>query len=65
MTVDKRELEGIKREMQELADHIANNADELDDCLDSDVVSGLLRELADGKPAAFLIDDFGLNVEGA
>lgn len=54
--MDERELEGIKREMEKLAEHLEGFGDEID----TDVVAGILRELAAGHTAETIIKEYGL-----
>lgn len=54
--MDERELEGIKREMEKLAEHLEGFGDELD----TEVVAAILRELAAGHTTEAIIEEYGL-----
>jgi len=58
-----RELEGLKEEMDALADHFEENGDLLDGTLDSDQVVCILRDLAKGHTAESIIERHGFDVE--
>ncbi len=53
---ERMELEGIKREMAKLAEHL----DTIDVDLDSEVVADVLTELSEGHTADAIIDRYGL-----
>lgn len=55
---EKLELEGLKCEMEKLADHLA--ALEGDEFMDPDAVGEMLRCLLNGEMASSIIEDFGL-----
>ncbi len=54
--MEGRELEGMRSEMEKLAEHLEGFGDELD----TEVVAGILRELAAGHTAAAIIVEYGL-----
>lgn len=53
---EERELEGLKREIEELAECLQNMGDDLD----SSAVADMLGELVRGATARKIIDEFGL-----
>lgn len=53
---EERELEGLKREMEKLAQHLEADIGDLE----SEVVSGILFSLLEGKTATSIIGEFGL-----
>lgn len=52
------ELEWLEKAMDELAVHL----EELDEDIDSDVVSGILRSLLAGHEPGQIIEDYGLEL---
>lgn len=62
---EERELEGLKREMEKLAQHLEADVGDLE----SEVVSGILRLLLEGFTATHIIKEFALvsesNTEGS
>jgi hypothetical protein len=54
--MDERELNGMKDEMEKLAEHLENLGDELD----TEVVASMLRLLVHGHTAAAIIEEYGL-----
>ena len=53
---EERELEGLKREMEKLADCLNDMGDDLD----SAAVGDMLKSLINGATAETIIEDFGL-----
>lgn len=53
---EEKELEGLKREMEALAECLSNMGDDID----SDAVADILHCLVRGDTARSIIDDFGL-----
>lgn len=51
-----RELEGLKREMDKLAQHLEADVGDIE----SEVVSGILHKLSEGETATSIINEFGL-----
>jgi hypothetical protein len=58
-----RELEGLKEQMEAIADHFEENGDLLDGTLDSDAVVCILRSLLQGATAEATIERYGFEVE--
>ena len=59
----EKELEGLKREMTAVADHLENNEDVLEGAVDTDTAYCILRSLLQGATAATIIEGLGLQVE--
>lgn len=57
---EERELEGLRREIEALADCL----DDLGDDLDSTAVAGILRGLLNGETADAIIADYALTDPG-
>jgi hypothetical protein len=58
----ERELEGLKREMEKVADHLEDNEDVLDGAVNTDTAYSILRSLLMGKTAEVIIKGYGLEV---
>jgi hypothetical protein len=56
----ERELQGMKWEMEKLADCL----EELGDDLDSEALAGILRALVSGETAQHIIADYALTEAG-
>lgn len=60
---EQMELEGMKREMEALADHFEEHGEQLDGTVDSDSVVGILRSLLQGARADTIIEGYGFEVD--
>lgn len=58
-----KELEGLKEELESLAEHFEINGEQLDGTVDSDMVVFILKGLANGRTAENIIERYGLDVE--
>lgn len=57
---EEKELEGLKREMLDLAELLENLGDELD----TEVVASILRQLTEGRTATQVADEYALMDDG-
>ena len=57
---EEKELAGLRREMEKLADHLDTDLGDLE----SEVVGNILRRLLEGAMATTIISEFGLISEG-
>lgn len=60
---EEKELEGLKLEMEKLADHFEENGEQLDGTVDSDSIVGILRSLLQGARAETIIEGYGFEVD--
>ncbi len=58
-----KELEGLKEQMNAVADHLEDNEDILYDAVDGECAVGILRSLLKGATAETIIEGYGLEVE--
>lgn len=58
-----RELEGIKEQMDLLAEHLEAYGEILDGTLDADLFVCILRGISNGQTAESIIEKYGLDVE--
>lgn len=58
-----KELEGLREEMDSLAEHFEMHAEQLDGTVDSDMVVYILKGLASGRTAENIIEMYGLDVD--
>lgn len=59
----EKELEGLQREMEKVADHLEEHLEDLDGEVDGELMVGILRSLLQGASAETIIEGYGLEVE--
>lgn len=57
------EFEGLKREIEKVADYIEDHLDSLDNDVDGECAVGILRSLLNGATAETIIEGYGLEAE--
>jgi len=58
-----RELEGLREQINAVADHLEDNEDVLDGCFDVECCVGILRSLLNGATVDTIVEGYGLEVE--
>lgn len=58
-----KELEGLREQMDALAEHFEEHGDQLDGTFDADSVVCILVDLMDGRTAEDIIQRNGLDIE--